>query len=482
MASGRILTAAEIRRISLSRFGCHKRNITASTHLSTVRNRFALQTRTAHQQAAVLANPRESDQPDVLLYEHPNGVCEIQLNRPKKLNAINPTISAAMTESLLAWEKSNKSKMFVIKGNGDKAFCAGGDVRYLLDRIQDGAFDEIAATFNKKYGMDHLIGTLTKPYVAILNGITMGGGVGVSINAPFRIATENTLFAMPENAIGLFSDVTSSFWMPRLDGHLGQYLGLTGKRLQGSDVFYAGIATHYVPSKNLNALETHLGDLAAKSNCAVDPIAINDVIESFSANMDEEKIYSLGGNIRKAIDRCFNQTTVEEIVEALNNERVAVDWAKETAEQLSTMSPTSLKISHQMFREGARRSFIDCMRMEYQLAIKVAAEREFVEGGSATLITRTKPNWYPPTLQQVDANEIKRHYFDTPATRLFKPVVNDGHYKEYRHRRFMLPECSEILKIAEKVGRDNTIDYFLKKHNGKQGVKAKVADVLDINP
>ncbi|KAI8139264.1 ClpP/crotonase-like domain-containing protein [Fennellomyces sp. T-0311] len=428
---------------------------------------FQNQSAVAAQRVLALQKQMVPSQAETIAKQHESGLCELQLNRPKSLNAVNYRMCDIIVSHLLAWEKSDKCKMITIKGNGGKAFCAGGDIKEAYRR-------------GVQYRLHLMIGTLNKPYVALIDGITMGGGVGISMNAPFRVATEKTVFAMPENSIGLFSDASASFWMPRLDGKIGPYLGLTGQRLRGADVFYAGIATHYVPSKNLNELQACLDALAAKSNGTVDPAAINEVIESFAANMDDEKPFSLGGNIREAINRCFKYDTIEEIVDAVNNETVAAKWAKETSQQLSGMSPTSLKISLQLFHEGARRSLTDCMRLEYQLAVKVVPGPEFAEGTRATLITRSKPNWNPSTLQQVDTNEIKRYYFDTPVDSALIPLNDGGNYTEYRHRRFMLPTCAEITETAQKLGRENTIKYFVEKYNGKQGVKAKVADVLHL--
>ncbi|KAI9490182.1 ClpP/crotonase-like domain-containing protein [Zychaea mexicana] len=416
---------------------------------------------------------------EVLTHQHPSGICEILLNRPKNLNAINYTMCDIICERLLTWEKSDACKAIFVRGNGGKAFCAGGDIKALLDLAQEGRNDDITYIFNRQYRKDHLIGSIQKPYIALIDGITMGGGVGLTMNGPFRIATENTVFAMPENSIGLFSDASASFWMPRLDGSLGPYIGLTGKRLRGADVFYAGIATHYVPTKHLDSLESALKELASQSQGSLDQNAINAVIERFSADMEQEAPFSLGGDIYPAINRCFNHETMEEIIAALKNEKVAVDWAKETLDRLSGMSPTSMKISLQLYHTGARLSFIDCMRLEYQLAGKCLAGSEFSEGTRATLVTRTKPNWNPPTLEEADANEIKRHYFDAPLDTSLTPLCEGGNYMEYPHTRYMLPKCSDILDMADKIGnKENTVKYFLEKYNGKQGVRTKVMCVL----
>lgn len=193
--------------------------------------------------------------------------------------------------------------------------------------------------FELEYQLNHYIGILKKPFISIMNGITMGGGVGISVHAPFRIATEKTLFAMPETGIGLFPDVGGSFFLPRLDGELGTYLGLTGARIKGEEVFMAGIATHYIPSARLPTLLTRLTELETEE---LD--VINNILEEFVADSDLEqwKTWSLGGEIGNAIDRCFKYDTLEEIVEALEKE--GSEWANKTLDTLKEMSPTSLKV------------------------------------------------------------------------------------------------------------------------------------------
>ncbi|KAI8148532.1 ClpP/crotonase-like domain-containing protein [Fennellomyces sp. T-0311] len=416
---------------------------------------------------------------EVLIEERPNGFFEICLNRPTKLNAINFKMADLISQKLLAWETSEKCKFFLFKGTGARAFCAGGDIRDLVDLELAGQHDVCVELFRKHCRLNHVVASRNKPGIAIINGITMGGGVGLSVNLPFCIATENTIFAMPECSIGHHPDASSSFWFPRLDGYLGLYLGLTGQRVRAQDVFYTGIASHYVPANRLDDLEAALGDLASKSIGELDYNSINTVIEQFSADMDQVPPFSFGGDICRAINRCFQYKTMEEIVSALNNEKVAVQWAKETLGQLEEMSPTSLKLFLQLYYAGSLLSFADCMKLEYQLTNRTLDGREFKEGTQATLITRTKPKWDPPTLQQVNAEEIKRYYFDTPISNPLTFLCEGAEYKERPHTRFRLPKCTEILEAAEMLDRNESTKYFLNKYQGKQGVKAKVFSVLN---
>ncbi|KAI8149393.1 ClpP/crotonase-like domain-containing protein [Fennellomyces sp. T-0311] len=415
----------------------------------------------------------------VLVDQCLSGVCEIRLNRPSALNALSTDMCASIIEYLKSCESRNSVKMILIKGTG-KAFCAGGDIKAVSNLSRSGQFEKGAMFFDMNFSMEHLIGNLKTPTITIMDGITMGGGVGLCINAPFRIATENTLFAMPENAVGLFSDASASFWMPRLDGYFGHYLALTGRHLRGTDVFYIGIATHYIPAKRLSALETELARLSSKSMGKASLDAINNVIEGFAVDMELENPFSLDSSIRDAINRCFRYSTIEEIVTALQNETIAINWAKESLEQLSNMSPTSLKISLELFQQSEHLSFTECMKLEYQLAVKVLSERDFIEGTTAVLMTRTKANWVPSTLQQVDLSKIKQYYFDSSANSTLSLLCEGGNYVDNPQCRFALPTCTDILKVHELVGRESTVQYFLYKHKGKQGVKAKINEVLNV--
>ncbi|KAI9245515.1 ClpP/crotonase-like domain-containing protein [Phascolomyces articulosus] len=410
--------------------------------------------------------------------QHPSGICEIQMNRPKKLNAFNDEMCGIMSRSILEWEKSETAKAILVKGNGGKAFCAGGDIKFLLD-LEDTNQHQVAADiFSRHCRLQHLIGSIKTPYIALMDGITMGAGVGLVMNAPFRVATENTLYSMPENMIGHFNDASATFWMPRLDGHMGEYLGVTSSRLGGADSFFAGIATHFVQSKNLNELEKALQDLAIKSNSRLDRDSINAVIEDFSENMDQDK-FSLGGGIYQAINRCFQYGTMEEIINALEEEKEAVQWAKQTIEQLSALSPTAMKTSLELFRRGVDLSLLESLRLESKVASRSMAGREFSEGVRSVVVTRTKADWDPPTLKQVDLEDLKSRFFDAPDNNPMEPLLDGGHLKEYPQTRYMLPRCSEILEVANKINnQEDTIKYLVEKYNDKKGIKAKITSVL----
>ncbi|KAI1321778.1 hypothetical protein EDD11_000054 [Mortierella claussenii] len=401
------------------------------------------------------------------------------LNRPKALNALNLSMVRNMTPQLQAWDASDLCKVIVIKGSGERAFCAGGDVRHVVQLANDGKHSEALSFFAEEYKLNHMIATLKTPFVAILNGITMGGGVGLSVHAPFRIATEKTLFAMPETNIGLFPDVGGSFFLPRLDGETGTYLGLVGTRMQGIDTVYAGIATHYVPSERLAALEDRLSELETDNHDV-----INMAIEDFVSEPMHDHKYVLSEN-RNAIDRCFRFNTVEEIVAALEKENTP--FAQETLKTLRSMSPTSLKVTLQQIREGAHLGIADCFRMEHQLVRQFLHGHDFAEGVRALLIEKTlNPHWDPATIEDVDREQMLGMYFRNQAPQPLS-LSSTMTWKEYPYSRYGLPSENDIRMIvtgeAEGSGplqltADEVADVCVKKSGGKIGVREKVLEVL----
>ncbi|TPX38224.1 hypothetical protein SmJEL517_g00019 [Synchytrium microbalum] len=350
------------------------------------------------------------------------------LNRPEALNALNLNMVYTMSPQLEAWEVSDLCKLVILTAVEGKAFCAGGDVKGIVLQAQKGTPEDLAQAlkfFEEEYKLNYLIGTFKKPIVAVMNGITMGGGVGLSVHAPFRIATENTLFAMPETGIGLFPDVGGSFFLPRLDGELGVYLGLTGARLKGEEVFMAGVATHFVPAVRLPSLMTRLSELETS-----DYSVVNLAIEEFAGDapsLEKWKSWSMGGSIRENIDRCFRFDSVEQIIEELemviatasNQQAKVKEWAEKTVSTIKTMSPTSCKVTLSQLRRGRKLDFAQCFQMEYNLCRAFLTTPDFYEGVTTKLITKTnKPNWSPSwkELSKLNESSITKKYFPTRET------------------------------------------------------------------
>lgn len=322
----------------------------------------------------------------------------ITLNRPKALNALNTEMVRNAYAPLLQFEKDKS--LVIMKGTGGKAFCAGGDVVSLVQ--SDPSYGE--EFFRAEYTLNHLIGTYTIPYIAFIDGIVMGGGVGVSVHGKYRVATEKTMFAMPETAIGLFPDVGGSHFLPRLDGKLGIYLGLTGFRLKGKDVLKSGIATHYCESSKLASLES---DLVASNGFA----DVEATLAKYSVKDDSE--FVLAKNLAQ-INRCFDASTVEEIIE--NLEKDGSEWARKTKEGLLKMSPTSLKVTLKQLSLGAKSTFADCFKMEFRLGSNHVRDSDFAEGVRALLIDKdNQPKWKPPTLAEVTNDRVDSFFKAVPG-------------------------------------------------------------------
>lgn len=332
----------------------------------------------------------------------------ITLNRPKALNALTLGMIRVIDPVLKSWAVDPAVKAVVIRGAGDRAFCAGGDVRAVYDdglawKRGEGDGAVTRDFFREEYRLNRRIKRFPKPYIAILDGITMGGGVGLSVHGSHRVTTEKTLFAMPETGIGLFPDVGASFALSRMPGELGTYLALTGARLHAADLTYLGVGTGHVPSA---AVGTLVEELAAADWAVDDPGKLADDITARHEVAVGEP--TLPGH-REAIDRCFARPTVEEVLEALVKE--GTEWADQTAKTLATLSPTSLKVALAEMRRGALLDFDDCLRMEYRLSQACMRGTEFYEGIRAVLVDKDRnPRWRPAELSAVSDADVAAHF------------------------------------------------------------------------
>ncbi|KAM6978669.1 3-hydroxyisobutyryl-CoA hydrolase, mitochondrial [Tautogolabrus adspersus] len=340
-------------------------------------------------------------EPEVLLEKVGNaGV--ITLNRPKVLNALNMTMIRLIYPQLKKWENGDDTDIVIIKGAGGKAFCAGGDIIAVTEAGKAGG--SLAGDFfRQEYILNNAIGTFKKPYIALIDGITMGGGVGLSVHGRFRVATEKTLFAMPETAIGLFPDVGGGYFLPRLQGKLGLFLALTGFRLKGRDVQRAGVATHFVESKKIPELEKELVHLKSPSN-----EDISNVLDSYQnqSSLDAEKPFVLDKHMSD-INRLFSSSSVEGIMQNLKAD--GSEFAKKQAETLSRMSPTSMKMTYKQLQAGATLSLQDVLVMEYRLSQACMRGCDFYEGVRALLVDKDQnPKWNPSTLEEVSDQTVEQ--------------------------------------------------------------------------
>ncbi|XP_054418612.1 3-hydroxyisobutyryl-CoA hydrolase, mitochondrial isoform X2 [Pteronotus mesoamericanus] len=325
----------------------------------------------------------------------------ITLNRPKMLNALTLNMTRQIYPQLKKWEQDPETFLIIIKGAGGKAFCAGGDVIAIAKGERKIAQD----FFREEYMLNNAIGSCQKPYVALIHGITMGGGVGLSVHGQFRVATEKTLFAMPETAIGLFPDVGGGYFLPRLQGKLGYFLALTGFKLKGRDVYKVGIATHFVDSEKLGMLEE---DLLALKSPSKENIA--DVLETYhmKSKIDQGKPFILEEHMDK-INSWFSANNVEQIIENLQQD--GSPFALEQLKVINKMSPTSLKITLKQLMEGSSKTLPEVLTMEYRLSQACMRGHDFKEGVRAVLIDKDQsPKWKPATLKEVTDEDLKNSF------------------------------------------------------------------------
>lgn len=337
-----------------------------------------------------------------VLFTRQGGLGLVTLNRPKALNALTRAMCVEMKRMLAEWARDPAVKTVAITGAGERAFCAGGDIRALYESGKAGT--PYALDFYRdEYLLNAAIKHYPKPYVAILNGITMGGGVGVSVHGSHRIATENTVFAMPETGIGLFPDVGGTYFLPRCPGEIGMYLALTGARLRAADMLFAGIGTHYVPVAKCPEI---VAGLAAGGTP-------DEVLAPLAADPGSAPLAEL----QPQIDRIFAGRSVEAILSALDAE--GSDWARSTAATIRGKSPTSLKLAYRQLREGRHLDFDESMRREYRMVHRIIAGHDFYEGVRAVVIDKDQaPEWKPAALDGVSEADIAAYFAPLPSGEL----------------------------------------------------------------
>lgn len=344
---------------------------------------------------------REAGGTEEIRFHRRGAVAEVEMTRPKALNALTLDMIRHFDPWLKTRAEDPETQSIVIHGEGEKAFCAGGDVRAIWDAGRAGG-DLTATFFREEYILNRRIHAFPGAYVALIDGVTMGGGIGLSIHGSHRVAGDRTVAAMPETAIGFFPDVGATWVLPRLKGEIGVYMALTGARLKAADALYAGIATHYVPGPH----EAEIIDALTASEWAGDPRKVVDkALAGFAADPGPAPL----AERQAAIDRCFGRDRVEDILRALEAE--GGDWAQSTLETLGQRSPTSLKLTLAALRRGARMDFDACMTMEYRLSQRCMAGHDFYEGIRAVLVDKDHaPKWRPATLAEVDDAEIERYF------------------------------------------------------------------------
>ena len=339
---------------------------------------------------------------DEIIFERRGGIGIVRLNRPKALNTLSLGMYRRFAPQLVAWGNDASVHAIVVMGEGGRAFCAGGDVRAIYDARHGGGSDS-TDFFREEYSLIAYVHRFPKPYIALMDGIVMGGGAGISVNGTHRVATEKTLFAMPEVQIGLFPDVGASRFLNLCPGRIGLYLALTGRRIGAADARYCGFATHYVSTARLPKLidalaatEWRVGEARAQ---------VDDTLTRFADDAGTSPLAAL----QQDIDRVFAAPSVEAIMAAL--ECATDDWAKEAHAAMAQASPLSLKITFRQLGLGRGMSVEAALMLEYRLTQHVLAGHDFFEGIRAALVDKDNaPRWQPNCLEGVTPSAVDSYF------------------------------------------------------------------------
>ncbi|MBU8898198.1 enoyl-CoA hydratase/isomerase family protein [Corallococcus sp. H22C18031201] len=347
---------------------------------------------------------------DVLL-ETRGPVGLVTLNRPQALNALNLGMCRAMDPQLRAWADDDRVRAVVIRGAGGRAFCAGGDVRAVAASLSGpatvGSEPLSRAFFRAEYALNHLIHHYPKPFIALVDGVCMGGGLGLSAHGAFRVVTERLMLSMPETAIGLFPDVGGGWFLPRFPGEMGTYLGLTGARCDAADARWLGYATHQIAASRLEDV------LAALVDADWQGAAMDVVARVLAGSAADSGVSPLRARVED-IARCFSADRVEDILRALEAERS--EWAEQTRATLMRMCPMSLKVTLRQLRMGRGGDYDAMVPVEYRLSQALTARADFREGIRAVLVDKDqKPRWSPASLDAVSEDAVDACFAQNPS-------------------------------------------------------------------
>lgn len=321
-----------------------------------------------------------------------NGVGEIVLDRPKALNALDQSMIDAMYRVLVDWGDDDAVELVLVTSASDRAFCAGGDIRAIRENALAGDTAAVTEYFSSEYRLNQLIAEYPKPYIALIDGAAMGGGLGISVHGELRVVTEKALIAMPETAIGFFPDVGSTYFLPRLPEGVGLWLGLTGARLRGADAVAVGLATHFVPSDEIETVARRIRE----------GVALGEVLADYRDPVHTD--LPLG----KIADYFPHDARPQGVLGGLRG-AVGDEWAAQMVELLESASPTSLEVTAALLRAGAQSSLAECLERELHAAEAITAMHDFAEGVRAVLVDKDRdPSFDPATLAAVEPAVVAR--------------------------------------------------------------------------
>lgn len=346
-----------------------------------------------------------TDEPEVIC-ERRGGAGMVLLNRPKALNALTLGMVRDLTRTLDAWETDTGITRVIVKGAGERAFSAGGDIRLLYDAGRSGDLAASAAFWREEYHLNIRIKRYPKPYISLIDGIVMGGGVGVSLHGSHRVAGDRYRFAMPEVGIGFAPDVGATYALPRLPGEVGTYLGVTGASIGADDAVALGLATQRVASEDFPALEAAL--------IAGEPV--DGTLQRFARPVQPGPVLAE----RALIDRCFAASTVLEILARLDEAAAAgSEFAIRTAATIRAKSPSSLTIALEQMRRGGAMTFEEAVAAEFRIVTRISEGHDFYEGVRAVIIDKDgAPRWQPASLAEMPADFASEHFAPRPGREL----------------------------------------------------------------
>lgn len=441
---------------------------------------------------------------DDVLFSNNNMARMISLNRVSKLNSLNNLMVTKIIPRMVEYSKLDVCNAVILTSESPKALCAGGDVVACAQLILDGDALKPSEFFQNEYNLNYLISTYSKPYVSLMDGITMGGGVGLSVHAPFRVATEKTKLAMPEMDIGFFPDVGTTFFLPRLDDHLGYYYALTGEVISGLDTYMAGFATHYVPSDRIDSLVNRLSNLRAPTlNGVSDPslivknqrlyfLQVNDIIDEFAdSKLPSEYKFHLSNEQIALINQAFSRKTLAEALEVFKNS--GTEFGQKTYDRISSKSPTCTTLAFELMKKGSKNTIREQFELEMITATNIMhgklEENDFVKGVKHKLIDKIKepalPQWAP-----FDASRVTKLMTQSISTaKLQDPLLSKFFGVDFKFYPFNmgLPSNKDVADyITGSDGSNRSYlptpsevsKHFLSKTNKKLGVEAKVERIL----